>query len=221
MTCPQCCGIERFFDDKAARRELRRYRRKGPSKTTAMLVGALARQRAQGARGASFIDVGGGVGAVQHELMAAGASSGTSVDASPAYLEAARTEAATRGYADRMRYFGGDVVEVQRQLDPADLVALDRVICCYPDMPAIVDATARLAKSVYGLVYPRDTRLARLMIAALNLVQRVRRDPFRAFVHRTADVEARVESHGLRKAERATTLIWQVVVFARAHDGTA
>jgi magnesium-protoporphyrin O-methyltransferase len=224
MTCAQCCGIERFFDDRVARRELRRYRRKGASKTTAMLVRALARQGADGARGASFLDVGGGVGAVQHELMAAGASGGTSVDASPAYLETARSEATARGYAERVRYLGGDVVELQPQLDPADLVSLDRVVCCYPDMPALVDATAKLARGAYGLVYPRDTRLTRVAIAALNLVQRVRRDPFRAFVHRTEDVEARVESHGLRKAEHETTMIWQVVVFTRASEnpvGTA
>jgi magnesium-protoporphyrin O-methyltransferase len=212
MTCAQCSGIEGFFDDRVARRELRQYRRKGPAKTTRMLIDALARE---GVAGASFLDVGGGVGAVQHELMATGAAGGTSVDASPAYLAAAREEATTRGYADRVRYLAGDFVDVQTEVGQADLVTLDRVVCCYPDMAALVDASARRARRAYGLVYPRDTRLMKAAIWMLNLVQTLRRHPFRAFVHPTSEVEARVESHGLAKATLARTLLWQIVVFTR------
>jgi magnesium-protoporphyrin O-methyltransferase len=212
MTCPQCTGIQRFFDERVARRELRRYRRKGAAKTTRMLVEGLARH---GVAGSTFLDVGGGVGAVQHELVSAGAAGGTSVDASPAYVEAAREEAARRGYAERVRYLVGDFLDLQAEVGEADVVALDRVVCCYPDMPALVDATVGRARRAYGLVYPRDTRLVVLMIGIMNFVQRVRRHPFRAFVHSTSDVEARVESAGMRKAMHENTVFWQVVVFAR------
>jgi SAM-dependent methyltransferase len=212
MSCPQCVGIERFFDDAVARRELRRYRRKGPAKTTRMLVEGLARE---GVDGATFLDVGGGIGAVHHELVAAGAAEGTCVDASPAYLEAARSESAKRGNAERVRYVLGDFVELQSEVGAADLVALDRVVCCYPDMAALVDGTATRARRAYGLVYPRDTRFVRIMIGMLNLVQRLRRHPFRVFVHPTSEVEARLLAAGLERATRATTLMWQVVIFRR------
>ena len=55
----------------------------------------------------------------------------------------------------------------------------------------------------------------KLAIGTLNLVQRLRRHPFRAFVHPTAAVEARVTSHGLSKSFHARSLLWQVVVFSR------
>ena len=45
------------FDDRVARRELRRYRRRGPAKTTRMLLDALV---TDSARGRTFLDVGGG-----------------------------------------------------------------------------------------------------------------------------------------------------------------
>jgi magnesium-protoporphyrin O-methyltransferase len=212
MTCSQCLGIERFFDEAVARRELRRYRRRGPAKTTRMLVEGLARQ---GVAGATFLDVGGGIGAVHHELVAAGAAEGTCVDASPAYVEAARSEAAERGNAARVRYDLGDFVDLQSEVGAADLVALDRVVCCYPDMAALVDATATRARQAYGLVYPRDTRFVKAMIAILNLVQRLRRHPFRVFVHPTSEVEGRLRAAGLERASRATTFMWQVVVFRR------
>lgn len=212
MTCTRCRGIEEQFDDKVARRQLRRYKKKGPSKTTRLLLDALI---GDGAEDATFLDVGGGVGTIQHELMGAGASAGTSVEASPAYLHAARGEAEARGYAGDVRYVQGDFVEVQDQVESADLVSLDRVVCCYPDMPALVDASASRARRAYGLVYPRDRRITRLAIGLLNLVQRIRRNPFRAYVHPTEAVEARARRHGLSKAFHARTIVWQVVVFTR------
>ena len=177
--------------------------------TRALLQALLA----EGVEGATFLEVGGGVGAIQHGLMDAGAARGTSVDASPAYLDAAREEAAARGHADKIRPIAGDMVEVQDDVEPADLVALDRVVCCYPDMPALVDASASKARRAYGLVYPRDTRLVRLGIGLVNLVQRLRRHPFRAYAHPTADVERRVRAHGLRRVFLKRSLIWQAVVF--------
>lgn len=210
MTCSQCVGIERQFDDAVARRQMKRYKRRGPDKMTRVLLDALI---SEGAAHASFLDVGGGVGAIQFGLLEAGAAGGTSVDASPAYLEAAREEASSRGYAGRIRYVSGDVVEVQHGIEPADLVALDRVVCCYHDMPALVDATASRARRAYALVYPRDTRLTRFAIRLLNLAQRLRRHPFRAFVHPTSAVEARVEAHGFRRVFVRRSLLWQAVVF--------
>jgi magnesium-protoporphyrin O-methyltransferase len=170
--------------------------------------------------GRSFLDVGGGVGAIQHGLMAAGASHGTHVDASPAYLAAARSEAERLGHADGMRYVEGDAVTLAPDLDPADLVVLDRVLCCYDDMPALVDATASHARLLYGLVLPREHLPMRFAIAALNLIQRIRRRPFNVFLHGTAAVEARVRRHGFRKILHAHSPLWQIHLY-RKDDGTA
>jgi magnesium-protoporphyrin O-methyltransferase len=212
VICSSCTGIERQFDERVARRQLRRYRRKGPVKTTRMLLDAL---QSAGVAGTSFLDVGGGVGALQHELMERGASSGTSVDAAPAYLDAAREEATARGYGDRIRYVAGDIVDAQARVEAADFVTLDRVICCYPDMPALVDASASKAKRAYGVVYPRDNALVRMGMRLLNAVQWIRRHPFRAYVHPTGAVEARVEARGLRRTYHANWTVWQVAVFTR------
>jgi hypothetical protein len=83
-------------------------------------------------------------------------------------------------------------------------------------MPALVDATASRARRAYGLVYPRDTRLMKLAIGLLNLTQRLRRHPFRAFVHPTSAVEARVDAHGFRRVFLERSILWQAVVFRAA-----
>jgi 2-polyprenyl-3-methyl-5-hydroxy-6-metoxy-1,4-benzoquinol methylase len=212
MTCSQCLGLERRFGRNFAQRKLREYIRHGPSGTTRKLLDAI---KGLGVTDRTFLDIGGGVGAIQHELMAAGASGGTGADASPAYVETARAEAERRGYADRIVYREGDFVAMGDQIEPADIVTLDRVVCCYPDMPALVDASASRARRIYGLVYPRERALVKVVIALMNFLHWIGRHPFRAFVHPTADVEARVASHGLEKSMHTQGLVWQIVVFTR------
>ena len=216
MSCPRCCGLERQFDDGHAKRNLRRFRRKGPAKATRWLVAAVAED---GVEGRTFIDVGGGIGAVQHELMARGAAGGTHSDAAPAFLRAARSEAEARGYADRVRYVDGDFVERADELPAADLVTLDRVVCCYPDMPALLDAAAPLAKRTLGLVLPRGTAWIRFGIRLVNFIQRLRRHPFRVFAHDPAVVDAVVERHGLAKRYEREGVAWRVVAFTRPEAG--
>ena len=212
MTCCHCQGVARMFDEKMARRQLRHYRRKGPGKGTRQLVDAVA---GDGVEGRTFIDIGGGVGAIQHELMERGAAGGTSADASPAYLAAAKEEAQARGYAGRIRYAEGDFVERANEIDAADLVTLDRVVCCYPDMPALLGAAARLTRRTLGLVIPRGTRFMRWGVAMVNLFQRLRRHPFRVYVHDPGEVEAVLGEHGLQRRHVREGVVWRMGVYGR------
>jgi magnesium-protoporphyrin O-methyltransferase len=218
MSCSQCVGLERQFSDPVARRDLRRYKKRGPPASTRLLLDGIT---ALGVSDKSFLDVGGGIGAIQHELMAAGASGGTHADASSAYLEASRAEAAARGYDDRILYIEGDFVEMQNDVPSADVVTLDRVVCCYPDMPALIDAAASHADRALGLVYPRSRRLIRFGIRVINWVQGIRRHPFRVFLHPPADVEAQVARRGLDKRSHTETFLWRITVFTRAKPNQA
>lgn len=212
MSCCQCQGIETFFSDKMAARELKRYRKKGPSKTTRMLIEALT---TEGVDGKTLLDIGGGVGAIQHELMTSGVSKVTNVDASEAYIQAASEEAQRRGLADRVTYHHGDFVDLAAQMEKADLVTLDRVICCYDDMETLVGLSADRARWLYALVYPRDRWLMKSARPVANLFFRIRGNPFRIFVHPTEAVDARVRSRGLHPHVYRKTFLWQVVVYVR------
>jgi SAM-dependent methyltransferase len=213
---PGCaCSVGNEFGERVARNELRAYRRKGPEKTTRWLIEGL---RAGGVDGLTVLDVGGGVGAVHHELLSAGARSAVDVDGSPAYVAVARDEAERRGTLDRVRYETGDFVELAPGIEPADLVALDRVVCCYPDMAALVRLSAARATRRYGLVYPRDPWWLRAGGAVLNGLARLARQRLRAWIHRTADVDAIVREAGFRPRYRRSDLFWQVVVYERSAE---
>ena len=210
-----CCDPDLYddqFDAKAAAAKVREYRRRGPNGWTARLVAELS---TGGVDGLTVLDIGAGVGAVHHALLASGAASATDVDASGPYLEAARQEAERLGLADRGTYRKGDAVRVVPELPPADLVALDRVVCCYPDMEALVRVAAGRTRRRMGLVMPRDRGWIRAMIALSNRWSALTRDPFRVYVHRTDAVLDAATAEGLAVRSLHRGLFWQTLVLER------
>ena len=201
-----------LFDDKTATKELKAYRKKGPNKTTRILIDTL---KAEGVEKMTLLDIGGGVGAIQHELLAAGVDSAVNVDASRAYIKVAQDEARQRGYTTQVDYYHGNFVNLAPDLIAVDIVTLDRAICCYHDMPALVGLSSQKARKLYGVVYPRDTWWTKIGMTILNFGLWLRRNPFRVFVHSSEAVETVLRNNGLKKCFYRKTFLWQVAVFTR------
>ena len=212
MTCRQCLGIEKFFDQREAAGKLKKYRKSGPPKTTRALIEAI---KVRGIVGKTVLDIGGGVGAIQHELLKAGARSSIGVDASSAYIQAVEDEARMQGHADRVRSHHGDFVDIAGDIPPADIVTLDRVICCYHDLEGLVGLSSRRAAGLYGIVYPRDNWAVRATFGLFNFYLWLRRNPFRVFVHSTSTVDGLVQRNGFQQRYYSKTLVWQVAVYER------
>jgi magnesium-protoporphyrin O-methyltransferase len=215
MNCSHCCAAEKIFSQGLAEHDLRDYRSHGPNRTTGLLVEAL---KAMGIEGLRLLDIGGGVGAVQHELLEAGVNSAVSVEASSAYLQAAEQEAERQGHADRITAYHGDFVDLATQIPRADIVTLDRVICCYPDMRTLVSLSAIRAAKFYGVVFPRDTWWMKVGSRLINLGLRLSHNSFRAFVHPTKEVEQIIRAQGLERRFSRKTFFWQVLVYSRSSE---
>jgi len=212
MGCCQCQGIENMFDKKAAKRELKRYLKKGPSKTTSMLLDAI---HEKGVQGLDFLDIGGGIGAIQYDLIKAGASSGTSIEASSAYIDAVNYETLQNDLVERVSFKHGDFTTMASDVDSADIVTLDKVICCYDDMSELVGLSSKLARKIYAVIYPRDVWWTKLGFLMVNFYSRIKGSSFRTFIHPTKKVEEIIFGNGLRRNYYATTLVWQVAIFTR------
>src|SRR5262245_38231094 len=131
MTCCHRSVSSQIFDSAVARRDLRRFRRRGPDAPTRRLLAAV-RARALPPQ-ATLLDIGGGVGAIHHVLLEHGFIEATHVDASEAYLSAATEEARRLGHSDRVRFRLAAFPDEESAAPPADVVTLDRVVCCDPD----------------------------------------------------------------------------------------
>lgn len=212
MDCCEPTIYDSQFDARHADERLREYRERGPKGWTVRLVDGLA---AGGVDGLTVLDIGAGVGAVHHALLAAGAATAIDVDASGPYLEAARSEAERRGLADRVAYHKGDAVSVVPDLPAADLVALDRVVCCYRDMEALVRVAVDRTRRRLGMVLPRDDAWVRAGVGISNRWSALRRDPFRVHVHRTADVLRVATAGGLVLAASHRGHFWQTLILER------
>src|SRR5215211_7893427 len=176
MPC-NCCEItDNAFSEAEARTELRNYHRRGPARQTGLILNAI---RSLGIRNANLLDIGGGIGAIYHELLDDVAREATHVDASSAYLKQAKEEAARRGHSERVHFIHADFTDVASELLKADIVTLDRVVCCYPDFRSLLKAAADHSRRVLAFTYPRETWYMRFAFIIMNFFQGLQKDPFR------------------------------------------
>ena len=209
------CGCDRgfeIFDAKTAASDLTRYRRDGPDRTTGMLIDMI---RSVGLRSATLLDIGAGIGVIDHELLDDVADHAVLVDASAPALDAARDEARRRGHLDRLELIDGDFLAHAGAIDRAQVVTLDRVLCCYADVATLVRMSASRARTLYGLVLPRDRSTIRLALRLLNVWFRLRGIAYRSYAHSNEVVDSLVADAGLRVRMEARTYFWRVVLYDR------
>jgi hypothetical protein len=215
-----CCSpgdFDAIFTPAQAESDARAYRRKGLGREARRIAEEV---KARGIAGRSVLEIGGGVGAIQIDLLRAGASSANNVELSSAYEAAARHLLEDARVADRVTRHVADFVTESPRIGVADAVILQRVVCCYPDPDALVSAAAAHARDALVLTMPVPHWWMHVGRVAINLWPRLRGSRFRFFVHRTATVVSAAERDGMRLEERHAGLAWQMLVFVR-DDATA
>jgi magnesium-protoporphyrin O-methyltransferase len=222
MKASRCCSglsdsTATKFDAVRAARDLADYRVAGPGRTTRGLLAGLA---AADVRPVTLLDIGSGIGTLSFELFEAGVTTATCVDMSPAFVECGRTEAVQRGVAQRMSWRTADFVTVAAELPSADLVTLDRVVCCYPVFDTLLQHAADHADVLLAMSYPRDRWYVRLSFWIENLLRSLRGSDFRAFVHPPAKMDALLVGAGLRRVSGSSTISWQMDIYRRAATKT-
>jgi SAM-dependent methyltransferase len=202
----------RHFDERRVRKELAAYRSAGPAPTTQGLLRQLSGVEPLPA---SVLEIGSGIGALSLELLQAGVQHAICVDLSAAALAANAEEAQRRGVVNRITRVEADFVAIAPTLPSADLVALDRVVCCYPAyIPLLEQATAH-SHHLLALSYPRDRWWVRLALRVENAWRWARGDQFRAFVHPPAAMVELVRGRGFRRVRAVATFAWHIELFAR------
>lgn len=213
----ECCrpprGYEKMFGRRAARRDAKRYRRKGLDETAERIVEFL---RARGVTGLRILEIGGGVGAIGVELVKAGAEHAVDVELSPDYEDAARDLWRETGVADRIDFRVDDVAADGRGIGPADAVVMHRVVCCYPDPDALVGAAADHARRYLVMSFPRERLFIRVGLAAINVVARLLRWDYRSYVHPVDEILAPARRRGFTSALERSGAVWQVAALERA-----
>lgn len=164
--------------------------------------------------GHTLLDVGGGIGVIGLELHSTGLREVLLIEAAPGYLAVAQDQFSHRSGSTQFRAVAGNFVDL---IPPptADIVTLDRVVCCYPDFRSLLGRAAASSRATLVLSFPQDRWYVRAVIAVENLVRCVTGDAFRAFVHPSAEMAAVLRDAGLHRVSQGTTLAWAVERWAR------
>jgi magnesium-protoporphyrin O-methyltransferase len=172
-----------MFGPRFSRHLSSRYRRRGLDRTAARIVDFVT---SRGVDGATVLEVGGGIGDIQLELLRRGAEHATNLELVGVYDSDASQLAEAAGLSDRVTRRLVDIAATPEAVEPADVVILHRVVCCYPDYERLLSAAADHARHLL------------------------------AFTHPPAAMVAVAEAHGMQAEYAHRGRVWQVVGLSRA-----
>jgi magnesium-protoporphyrin O-methyltransferase len=164
----------------------------------------------------TLLEIGCGVGHLHQTMLEKGAESATGIDLATKMLAEARDWANQRGLENRASYLEGDFMDIDDEVEAADICLLDKVVCCYPDAEGLLQRSLKKTRRTYALTYPRDRWFVRLGVRIWNSVLWLIRSDFRSFVHDPGKIENWISEAGLEKKFEDQTTAWQTQVYVRA-----
>jgi hypothetical protein len=210
-----CCRAqvcEELFKPSTARKRLKQYRKKGLDPLERQMVASIPAAELDEAR---VLEIGGGIGVIQAELLAAGAHQGEIVELVSAYEPYARELARDKGIETRSTFRVADVLEHPESVARAHIVVLNRVVCCSPDGVRLTGEAARHAERTLVLSFPRDRFWVRSVVFVINSGLRLVGRSFRSFVHPTASLYAAAENEGFTVAATSAHFAWEFAMLRR------
>jgi magnesium-protoporphyrin O-methyltransferase len=216
MPSCHCVATDRHFTPARAQAELAQYRQRGPGATARLILESLTDL---GIMPRTLLDIGAGIGVLHHELLGRGVGRALHLEAAAAYVAAAKEESERRGHGGRVQFRHGDFVTLAPELESAELVTLDRVVCCYPELEPLVLLSAEKAERYYALSFPYDRWYVRAHTRWQNHRRRRAGNAFRTFVHPVSRIEALVRTAGFQVERYRRTLVWALMVCRRRDAG--
>ncbi len=218
MNC--CCcrpgeinDLDNFFDPQTAQDDAQRYLKKGLDRRGQKLIAYLP---AQAGQPLSVLDIGCGAGGVHLELLRRGvARTAVGVDASSAYLAAAQANAAKLNLSEAVTYLHRDFARSPAEFAPADVVILDRVVCCYPHLALLLGAAAQRAQRFLALSFPVEAWWLRWPFFLFDAGLTLFRSRYHPYLHPHAQILSIAQAAGLSLVHRDRNWWWQIMVFAR------
>lgn len=216
----ECCGppqdpsrYSAVFDSRFAAKIARRYARTGPTPAEQAIIDAVV---ANGIAGRTVLEIGGGIGEIQLELLARGAATTTNLELSGEYEAVAAELLAEAGMTDRVnRMLGIDLAAEPDAVTDADIVILHRVVCCYPDYDRLLGAAADHAGRLLLFTHPPRNVRTRIAVRCENALMRLLGRSYRGYIHSPGAMVSVVARRGLRPVRTAPTRAWQLVTATR------
>ena len=164
--------ISKCFDSKACR-FCKDYEESGISKSSKILLDQLSDY---GFEGKNLLDLGCGIGSFSVRALQRVVVSSVGFDLSTEMISMACRLSDKSGLNDRVSFNRGDASKVN--LPPSEIVVLDKVMCCYPDIKELLCNSSGAAIEYYAFIIPRSDNLGSRILATTiitigNLISRI------------------------------------------------
>ncbi len=190
------------------------YRKNGLSQSSTRLIEYLA---ADGLVGRTLLDLGCGTGRFSVEALKRGAKSSIGIDLSEKMVEIARELARENGFAEKTQFGVSDAANQDHPT--SDIVILDKVICCYPQLEPLLSKSSAACRRDLGIVVPRDVGIAkvpiRVGVGLDNLISWAQRDPSRMYLHSLRLVDRILRQDGFTPGPKSAVGFWLVMLYRR------
>jgi len=211
LCCAPTASTAKFFS-LFANGYCRRFKRKGFEPSQKHLLEAI---EVAGFDDQTLMEIGCGVGHLHLTLLERGARSAVGIELAPKMLTMAKDWAKERALADRVEYLEGDFMILANQLDSAEIVILDKVICCYPDVKGLVSKSIDESLRTYVFTIPRNRWIVRFGMSFLKFFLWLVRSEFRPYIHSLETINTIVESAGFKKFYQRSTFVWNTFAYAK------
>ena len=215
MTCCSSCsnttGTNDFFNSQS-KRYLKQYRKKGLAKEQRLLEAGIT---GSGIQNKSILEVGCGIGALHLTLMKNGAEKSTGIDISEGMITTAKQLAGEFGFAERTTYHLGDIVQMNGNIPEADIVILDKVVCCYKNVFDLLKVSSEKCRQTYAFSYPNPNILVQISFKGLILIGKLLKWKFYPSWHDWSGLIRTLETYGFKQSYQNSTFMWNVCVLER------
>ena len=207
-------GTDSFFT-KLSRRHLKKFRRKGLANEQRMLREGIG---SVGISEASILEIGSGIGALHLTLLQDGASRATGIDIAEGMIATSRMLSQELKLGDRVTYHQGDFLRCSSEMQMADIILLDKVVCCYEDVDTLVEKSLALSDRIYAVSMPRSRWWLKMLISIPVILGTTFRWSFHPYWHDWNRIQLRIQSSGFIQRYSNHTMLWEVCVYERALD---
>ena len=211
MDCCAAEGTNKFFT-RWSRTYRKRFRRKGLEKAQRYLVEGITQQPLASK---TILEIGCGVGGLHLILLQHGAASSVGIDIAEGMINHAKELACELGLESKARYYVGDFVAMNGEIPESDVTILDKVVCCYENVEALMEKSVSKTRQTYALSFPGANPLIKFFFKTQILIGKLLRFSFRPYWHDWERICAAIQSRGFREIYRNKTFLWSVRVYRK------
>jgi len=170
-----------------------------------------------GLGGKTVLDIGCGTGFFALETMRHGAASSVGIDLSAEAIREANEYAREAGFQDMAKFEVANAAS--ERLPSSDVVVMDKVLCCYPDVDALLKTASGSSRELLGFVVPRDEGwmkpFMRCGAAMINTVEKLRRTGVKFYLHPLNSIDRQLVENGFQQLSKTKSRIWLVYLYKR------